>query len=30
MYGTFVLLGLVIVCWIGNLILVQKKGGPSL
>ena len=30
MYGTVVLLGLVIVCWIGNLILVQKKGGPSL
>lgn len=30
MYGTFVLLGLLLVCWFINLILVQKKGEPSL
>ncbi len=30
MYGTFVFLGLIVVCWVGNLVMVQKKGEPSL
>lgn len=29
MYGTFVLLGLILVFWIINLVLIRKKGEPS-